>query len=303
MNLIFIGMSPMILLSALLQRGDVLISEVLFNPREGGVDFVEIYNYSSKTIDVRDLMIGSVDRERRVSNVIPLTATRTLFYPGTYLVLTTRPDLIQAHYPDVPQNSLMAVDRLPAFSNHEGTVILLSRWPSGSGDDYRVLDSLHYAATMHSPFLNNVKGISLERQDFGTPADVPGNFRSAALSVGGATPGFANSAALPDEVGIQLKSRIVTPDQDGLNDDLELHYALPLQNLMATIRIYDIRGRVVRTLMQHMSIPSRGIWKWDGMTDQRQPVRESLYTVYIELYNSQGFRKDFRKSFVIVRRK
>jgi len=284
--------------------GKVLISEVLFNPRAGGVDFVEIYNHSTKTLDLRDLYVGSVDRNRQINNVLALTTTSYAFYPGTYLVLTTRPDVVKAHYPNASEHALVAVAKLPNFNNNEGTVLILHKNSTMSDDaGYQVLDSLYYFAAMHAGFLKNTKGISLERQDFNIATNVPGNFGSAALSTGGATPGYGNTHMSSDKTGIRLKTRVVSPNYDGINDKLELHYTISEPHLMATIRIYDVQGRMIRTLMHHISIPSHGIWIWDGTTDRHQPVSEGIYTIVIELYNARGFRQIHRKSFVIVRQK
>jgi hypothetical protein len=40
---------------------DVVINEILFDPNTGGVDFVELYNRSKKTINLKDLRLGSMD--------------------------------------------------------------------------------------------------------------------------------------------------------------------------------------------------------------------------------------------------
>src|SRR5690606_33646247 len=40
------------------QAGDILINEVLSNPKPGGIDFLEIYNYSNKTIDLSEVSIA-----------------------------------------------------------------------------------------------------------------------------------------------------------------------------------------------------------------------------------------------------
>src|SRR5690606_22555130 len=46
--------------------GDILINEVLSNPRAGGVEFVELYNFSEKTVDLQQLYLASVS-----SNGVP----------------------------------------------------------------------------------------------------------------------------------------------------------------------------------------------------------------------------------------
>ncbi|RZK20668.1 MAG: hypothetical protein EOO86_03570 [Pedobacter sp.] len=45
----------------IISKGDILISEVLFNPRTGGVDFVEIYNHSNHEIDLKELQLANAN--------------------------------------------------------------------------------------------------------------------------------------------------------------------------------------------------------------------------------------------------
>ncbi|MCD4665061.1 MAG: lamin tail domain-containing protein, partial [Bacteroidales bacterium] len=42
-------------------KRDIVVNEVLFNPAGDGIDFVEIYNNSGKIIDLKDLLLGTVE--------------------------------------------------------------------------------------------------------------------------------------------------------------------------------------------------------------------------------------------------
>src|SRR3546814_2643108 len=46
------------LLPQLPEPGEVVINEILFNPVEGGADYVEIYNRSGKILDLKDLQLA-----------------------------------------------------------------------------------------------------------------------------------------------------------------------------------------------------------------------------------------------------
>jgi hypothetical protein len=81
-----------------INKGDILISEVLFNPREGGVDFVEIYNNSKNVLDLKELSIATIKAPDSVVSRKTLSEVELLFNPRQYLVLTVNPDNIKKEY-------------------------------------------------------------------------------------------------------------------------------------------------------------------------------------------------------------
>lgn len=287
--------------------GQILINEILFNPRPEGVDFVELYNNSDQIIDLQYLYIASLDRQNQRTSPIKISEVSRPFYPGTYYVLTVAPNIVYLHYPDSPYDSFIQMSRMPTLNNESGTLIILyslnTHQKEVSSPQWKVLDSLTYHSTMHSPFLKNVKGISLERQDLFLPTNYSGNFRSAAIQSGGATPGLINSSNHSTEQTILLKSRIISPDYDGLEDKLEVQYNIPQKGLMGSLLIYNDHGQLISSLLRNTSIPSQGSWEWDGHTDRGTVALPGIYTLHIELYNAAGFRLVRRKSFVLAVRK
>jgi len=144
---------------------DLVINEVLFNPKVNGVDFVELYNRSNKTINLRGWRIGN-----RVISTEDL-----LMEPDDYRVLSISPQRVQEDYPNAVNENFIAMQSLPAYPNERGIVLLY--------DQQRLIDSLFYQSSMHQPFLADVKGISLERQSSEEDTNSKGNFSSASTLV------------------------------------------------------------------------------------------------------------------------
>ena len=62
--------------------GEIVINEVMFNPKENGSDYVEIYNNSAKTIDLKRLKLASRTDDLELTQVYQLTGSKQLFEPG-----------------------------------------------------------------------------------------------------------------------------------------------------------------------------------------------------------------------------
>lgn len=279
-----------------IQPGDILINEILSNPKPEGVDFVEIYNYSDKTIDLQQLYIGSANSNGIVGSPRKVSERSIPMRPNEYKVLTTNPTLVQQHYPGSDARAFVEMPGLPNFNNETGGVVLYG--------NNLTIDSLYYTSQMQTPLLVNQKGISLERQHFSMPTNVPGNFRSAATAIGGATPGYQNSQSPveAEQYGFLLKSRTFSPDNDGFEDELEITYLLQQNGFMANIDIYNANGYLVKKLQRNQSLATQGRITWDGLSDAGQRLPIGIYIAVVETYHPEGATKIYRLSFVLAGR-
>ncbi|RZK49889.1 MAG: lamin tail domain-containing protein [Pedobacter sp.] len=215
--------------------GDILISEILFNPKVGSTDFIEIYNNSNKILDISDLSIGNATQTIKITKV-------NLIHPKAYWVLTKDIKLLQkAYYLPNPQQ-VVEISNLPAYINETGQVKL----KQGS----ILIDSFSYHQQMHYPLFRNVKGLSLERSDFNLPTNYPGNFKSSSSLHGGASPTYQNSQFLPfkNKDSIFLSAKVFSPNADGYEDELIIQYQFPQGDWTGKIEIYHANGKRVRQL-------------------------------------------------------
>jgi len=278
------------------QAGDILINEVLSNPKPGGADFLEIYNYSNKTIDLSGISIARVTTNGKAGSPKAISDRPVFIHPNEYKVLTRRPDVIKQHYPRAVTATLLEMPALPDFNNETGGVVIYGL--------EGVIDSLFYTPAMQSPFMVSNRGVSLERQHFSVPTHGLGNFHSAAVAVGGATPGYRNSQYVGElsGVSISLTSKTFSPDSDGFEDRLEINYRLPEGGFMANIDIYTDQGRLVKRLVRNQSMATGGTIYWDGLSDTNTGLPIGMYVAVVEVYNASGVRKIYRKSFVLAAR-
>lgn len=272
---------------------DVVINEVLFNPRTGGSDFVEIINRSQKNINLLNWKLANHDNQT-ISNLKNISDTPYLLKPGEYLVLTKDTVNIRTEYPNAKPGRFVQMASLPSYNNSEGTVILINNLDE-------VCDRFDYTEKMHFPLLKDKKGISLERIDFNRPSSDATNWHSAAENVGFATPGFENSQFQAGEGTneLSLEPEIFSPDNDGYNDVLNIHYDFGEPGFVGSIFIYDNEGRIFRKLIQNELLASKGTISWNGIGDNYEKARIGIYIVFFEVYNLSGAVKRYKKPCVV----
>lgn len=276
------------------EAGDLVINEVLFNPRTGGSDFVEIYNKSGKIINLQNWSLAKINADT-ISSIYSVSKIPLVMFPEDYLVFTKDTSNIKTEYPSGKPENFRQMATLPSYNNDSSTVILLA-------GDSSVYDAFSYNEEMHFALLKEVKGVSLERIDFNRPTSDITNWHSAAEAVGWATPGYRNSQYNPSEGDgstVSVEPEIFSPDNDGFNDVVNIHYLFDNPGFLATIVIYDAKGRLIRTLAKNELLATGGTYSWDGISDSDEKGRIGIYIIYFEAFDLSGKVLQFKKTCVL----
>ncbi len=277
------------------EPGDIIVNEVLFNPRTGGSDFVEIYNRSNKDIDLKNWALANFANDT-VSNVRIITEDYRIIRPGNYVMLSKDTANIKKEYPLAESNSFLQMNSIPAFNNSSGTVILIT-------NKNEISDRFDYTEKMHFPLLNSKKGVSLERLDFYRPTNDATNWQSAAESVGFATPGYKNSQYLPSDFSggeLTIDPSIFSPDNDGWQDVLNINYKFDQTGYVGNLNIYDSKGILVKQLMRSELLGSSGTISWDGIDENNNRATIGIYIIYFEVFDLNGKVLNFKKTCVLA---
>jgi hypothetical protein len=149
-------------------------------PRTGGVDFVEVYNKSAKYINLKNWKLGN-DQSGSVTNLTTITESDFIVPPAKYLVFTSDPTTLSLQYSQSNQNALYKMS-LPGLPDDAGSIALVN-------DQGVLVDHFNYSEKMHSPFIKDNEGVSLERILFSGKTNERSNWKSANASAGFATPG------------------------------------------------------------------------------------------------------------------
>ena len=97
------------------------------------------------------------------------------------------------------------------------------------------------------------------------------------------------------------QARVLISNDDGINEEAVLDFAVFLANLdnAVEISIYDLSGRLVRTIReQRSSSAGRYTIPWNGRDDDSELVPPGLYTVLVRVDASTYGANVSRKSLL-----
>ncbi|MGI4871635.1 MAG: lamin tail domain-containing protein [Janthinobacterium lividum] len=277
------------------QVGDVVLNEILFNHRSGGVYFVELLNRSPRYLSLQGYQL-TVQKASGTSTVLLTPTVPYILAPGQLVALTSDAGILQAQYPTSSDPAaFLEVPSFPALDNDAGTVSI----QSATG---LALDQYTYDKSQHLALLSTQAGVSLERIRTQGPS-LPSNFHSAAGTAGYATPGRPNSQT-QDAAGngqdIAVVPEIFTPDDDGQQDFTTLNYQLDQPGYVGSVTVYDALGVLTRRLLRNESLPTTGFVQWDGVDEHGHKAAVGYYILYVELFRpASGEKREYKKTVVV----
>lgn len=266
-------------------KNDLVINEILFDPPSGGSDFIEVYNRSTKIINARHLYIANRTAANLVGTILSASESDYNIFPGAYICLTTDSSFIHQQWPLSKMHQILQMKSMPSYPDDEGSAVLLNR----QGE---IIDEMKYNDNMHFPLIRNREGVSLEKMDPTISSNHTSNWHSAASSVGFATPGFKNSQyqAADTQTGvISISSDLITPNNDGTDDNLTILYHFPSSGYMCTVYVFDHNGLMIQKISDNVLCGIEGKIIWDGTTHSQKAL-PGLYYIKLEAFHLNGSR-------------
>lgn len=276
------------------QEGDLIINEILYNPKDNGYDFIEIYNRSPRILSLSQWKLA--DATNTIMNTPKLLFdVNYLLLPGEILAITKESSTMASIYPGTRVERLWELKTLPDYSSIDEVFLVM---PTGE-----ISDHIAYDEDMQYPLLNSFDGVSLERISYTRPTSDRTNWHSASEKVNFATPGYLNSQSelsMGNDEVLSIAPEIFSPDNDGNNDVVTFHYKMNEAGFTGDIRIYDSEGRFVRHLMKSELLGATGSISWDGFTEDRQKASIGIYVIFFEAFTTTGNTVKAKKTCVLA---
>jgi hypothetical protein len=272
---------------------DVVINEIMFDPLTISCEWFELYNPTNKYINLTGW------RCFINSSIYNLSDSCQFFLaPGKYLVIAADTTLYNRFSylkpPDTNYVKLVFRSNL-SLTNNGATIKILD----GSNT---TIDSVSYSPKWHNINLSDTKGYSLERINPLLGSNDRSNWNSCADLLGG-TPGKKNSIYTVNPVQtttVSVYPNPFSPDGDGFEDFTIIKYKLKAGIAQLRVKVYDVKGRLVRTLLNNQISGSEGQIIFDGKDDSGQRLRIGIYILYIEALDNIGGRVEETKTTVVI---
>lgn len=270
---------------------DIVINEILFNPKSTSNDYVELYNRSNKILNLKNVSIANA------SGFEHLSAEDYLFFPGDFMVVTESKDLVLHDYIAKDIYAFIEVP-MPSYNDDAGDVRILN-------EQGNIVDQVAYLDDWQFKLISDEEGVALERIDYNAPSQNAENWHSAATNIGYGTPTYKNSQFRLDagaQGDIKIDPEIFSPDNDGRDDFATINYSFPEPGYVTNITIFDAVGRPVRNLQRNALSGLKGYYRWDGLGEKNQKLPIGIYIIYTEIFNLQGKTKKFKNTIVLARK-
>ena len=277
---------------------DVVINELLFNPKTDGTDYVELYNRSSKVINLKNLFLANRSSTGAVANLKQISLADVALFPSEYIVISEDETIVKRQYTAKNPTAFINLSSMPSYSDDKGNVLLLNN--TGA-----MVDELPYDEKWHFALIDNREGVALERINPNASTKNKDNWTSAAKDIGYGTPSSQNSQFRKDlqvQGEVTVTPEVFSPDNDGFDDFLTISYRFPQNGYVMNVTVFDASGRPVRALQRNALCGQTGSFRWDGLDDKFAKLPLGPYIIFTEIFNLEGKVKRFKNQVVVARR-
>ena len=292
----------------------LILNEIMYAPRADDfddrpnqVEYVEVYNRSDQPLTLSTLTLTDRPDEDGVADTLR-AGRKAVLPPHGYGVAAATPDddatqgpPLQAAFPDAPLQTdsaaYLPVDAARLGLQNDGGLLRLHGGPDTT------LATIKYRPDWHAPSLEDAQGTALERIRPDGRTQAADNWTSSPAPAGG-TPGAPNAVSQAPPPDAPDQTLTVAPSPFSIERDgaTRIRYQLADVPNLVRVRIYDARGRKVRTLEEARLTGRTGSLVWNGRDDAGDRVRMGVYVVLFEALRTGGGTLTRRKTPVVVAR-
>lgn len=271
--------------------GGIVINEIMYDPLSNQSEWIELFNATGQSVNIKGW------KYKEATSSVILSSVDLILNPGDYFILAHDSTLYKTFtYLETPQQNQSIKFSTGISLNNTGESISLT-------DSLNILiDEVTYNPGWHNPELPDTKGISLERLNPVFGSNEKSNWSSSA-NIDGGTPGLQNSIYtknITSNATVSISPNPFSPDGDGFEDYALIKYKLNSGISQMRVKIFDIKGRLVREIINNQISGSEGTIIFNGYGDDNQRLRIGIYILLIEAVDNRGGTVEKLKAPVVV---
>ena len=290
------GLTALFAIPDEIEKGDMVFNEVLFDAAIDQGEYIELVNVSDKILETSKLSISRLKINTYDTTWYTAHLPSTLLFPMDYMAYTKNAaQVLKVYYSENPERIISMEDFL-SLPNDQALLYLHLASHKDS-----IIDQLSYEESWHYSLLNNTQGVSLEKISFAL-GNVKSNWHSAASQVNYGTPAYQNSQFQEEgssSAAFELQTEIFSPDNDGVDDVLQINYKMKEAGFTLNLMIYDARGRQITHLVKNELLGQSGSFFWNGASDDNEKCPMGIYLLYFEYFDLNGQVKKEKRTTVL----
>jgi hypothetical protein len=195
---------------------------------------------------------------------------------------------------DIADSLVIVLPKFLNLNNDEDELTLLE--PGG-----RWLERMHYEADWLQG--EDLRRVSLERINPLLAENKPESW-GPAVAVAGGTPAAVNSIYAPLKRGRQrltVSPNPFSPDGDGFQDAAIISGEMPENSARIRVQIFDLSGRLIRTLQENRFSGRFFNLVWDGKDGSCRLARIGIYIIFLQMLNvREGVLREMKTTVVLA---
>ncbi|MCX7763190.1 MAG: lamin tail domain-containing protein [Candidatus Kryptonium sp.] len=274
----------------------IVINEIMFEPLSGYCEYIELYNRSTKPVNLKNWRFNDMRNQSGQANFVTISPLDLIINPKEYLVLAADSSFYRyLQQGDSVDFKLVILNKSLSLNNDFDDIVITDL----TG---KIIDSVRYFSNWHSPIVWDKRGRALEKVNPNLASSERSSWMTSSAKVGG-TPGRKNTAFIeaPNELGtarINVSPNPFSPDGDGFDDVCLISYDLPFNSGILNVKIFDSYGRQIKTLAVNQFTNKNGNLLWDGTDDNGKIARIGIYIILFEAISENG--ETFKRKFTVV---
>lgn len=263
---------------------ELSINELLFNPEEGGCDYVEVVNRSARCLDLSQVWLCGKEEDGTLQAGCRLAEEAVPVLPGSYWVFSVDGAGVAKRYGCDSLSHFPSLSGFPSMPDELGSVVLVTT-------DNRVIDEVDYSAHWHMPLFRDVEGVALEKVHPDKPSNEADSWISASSLCGYGTPGRMNSQYTAHlkatETFLTMERAWLTPNGDGREDLLTVALNVGEPGTVS-LTLFNVQGIPVCYWLRNEWVGVDQEINWNGTDDTGSLLPSGRYILLATLTRANG---------------